>query len=42
MLARMERIDLLGGSSEQARAEYYRQLNSLIKQRLGGSILRSW
>ncbi|MCA1363362.1 amino acid racemase [Bradyrhizobium sp. IC3069] len=32
----MKCIGLLGGSSDQATADYYRQLNLLVKQRLGG------
>jgi aspartate racemase len=32
----MKCIGILGGSSDQATADYYRQLNLLAKQRLGG------
>lgn len=32
----MKCIDILGGSSDQATADYYRQLNLLAKQRRGG------
>ncbi len=32
----MKRIGILGGSSDQATAEYYRRLNSAVNRRLGG------
>jgi aspartate racemase len=32
----MKSIGLLGGSSDQATAEYYRRLNAAVNQRLGG------
>ena len=32
----MKRIGILGGSSDQATAEYYRRLNREVNQRLGG------
>lgn len=32
----MKRIGILGGSSDQATADYYRRLNSLVNERLGG------
>ncbi len=32
----MKRIGILGGSSDQATAEYYRRLNRAVNQRLGG------
>ena len=35
-LASMKRIGILGGSSDQATADYYRQLNAAVKTRLGG------
>lgn len=35
-IEKMKRIGILGGSSDQATAEYYRQFNSSVKQRLGG------
>jgi len=34
--APMKRIGILGGSSDQATADYYRQLNAVVKARLGG------
>jgi len=34
--ARMRVIGILGGSSDQATADYYRQLNLAVKRRLGG------
>ena len=35
-LPRLKRIGVLGGSSDQATAEYYRQLNLAVNARLGG------
>ena len=35
-VARLKRIGVLGGSSDQATAEYYRQLNLAVNARLGG------
>lgn len=32
----MKRIGILGGSSDQATADYYKQLNGLVNERLGG------
>jgi len=32
----MRRIGVLGGSSDQATAEYYRRLNRAVNERLGG------
>src|SRR5450631_3648520 len=32
----MKRIGILGGSSDQATAEYYRRLNKAVNDRLGG------
>jgi aspartate racemase len=32
----MKRIGILGGSSDQATADYYRRLNAAVNQRLGG------
>src|SRR5262245_40353613 len=32
----MKRIGILGGSSDQATAEYYRLLNRAVNERLGG------
>ena len=34
--SRMKRIGILGGSSDQATADYYRRLNQAVNERLGG------
>ena len=36
MLALMKRIGLLGGMSWESSSEYYRLVNELVRERLGG------